>query len=65
MPTAEYLERKQNYIRRYNKAHYKTMSFSFRIDDEDDMRVYNHLRSQPSTAQYLKELVKADMKKEG
>lgn len=65
MPTPEYFVRKQNYIRKYNKAHYKTMSFSFRIDDEEDMEVYNHLRSQPSTAQYLKALVKADIKKEG
>lgn len=65
MATPEYFERKQNYIRKYNKAHYKTMSLTFRIDSPDEMEVYNHLRAQPSTARYLKALVKADMKKEG
>ena len=65
MPTPEYFERKQNYIRKYNKAHYKTMSLTFRMDNPDEMEVYNHLRAQPSTASYLKALVKADIKKEG
>lgn len=65
MPTEEYFKRKRGYIARYNRSHYKDINVKFKIDDPDQMRVYEFLRSQPSTAKYIKDLVEADMKKTG
>ena len=65
MPTPEYLERKKNYIRKYNKRHYRCMTICFRADNSDEMEVYEFLRSRYSTAQYIKDLARDAMKKEG
>jgi hypothetical protein len=63
MPTQEYFERKRKYIAEYNRKHYKDINVKFKVDDADDKEIYEFLRSQSSTAAYIKKLVKADMKK--
>ena len=63
MPTPEYEQRKRNYIRKYNKSHYRSMTICFRVDDPEEMEIYEFLRSRYSTAQYVKDLTKADMMK--
>ena len=68
MPTEEYHKRKLRYIRQYNKNNYCSVTISFKKGDPAEMRIREHLRLQPSTAKYLKDLVKADMentKKDG
>ena len=65
MPSPEYLERKKQYIQKYNKRHYRCMSICFKSDSPEEMEIYEFLRSRYSTAQYIKDLVKNEMKKEG
>lgn len=62
MPTQEYLARKRKYIQSYNKRTYRSMTICFRADNPDEMAIYSFLQSRYSTAQYIKDLVKADMK---
>lgn len=64
MPTPEYLVRKRKYIQSYNKKNYRSMSLTFRVDDPDEMAIYEFLRSRYSTVQYIKDLAKAAMEKE-
>lgn len=64
MPTPEYLVRKRKYIQSYNKKNYRSMSLTFRVDDPDEMAIYEFLRSRYSTVQYIKDLAKAVMEKE-
>lgn len=64
MPTPEYLAKKRKYIQAYNKRNYKSMSLTFRMDDPDEMAIYEFLRSRYSTVQYIKDLAKAAMEKE-
>ena len=61
MPSEEYKKRKRDYIQRYNKSHYRSMTITFRADSEDEMRIYSFLQGRYSTVQYIKDLVKADM----
>lgn len=63
MPTPEYLKRKREYIQRYNKKTYRSMTITFRADDPNDMAIYEFLRSRYSTVQYVKDLAKAAMEK--
>lgn len=65
MASEEYKKRKVKYIRSYNKKHYKALNIMFREDDPEQMEIFNYLQSRYSTAQYIRDLVKADMKKEG
>ena len=64
MPTQEYLARKRKYIQSYNKKNYRSMNLTFRVDDPDDMAIYEFLRSRYSTVQFVKDLAKAAMEKE-
>lgn len=64
MPTQEYLARKRKYIQSYNKKNYRSMNLTFRVDDSDDMAIYEFLRSRYSTVQFVKDLAKAAMEKE-
>lgn len=64
MPTQEYLARKRKYIQSYNKKNYRSMNLTFRVDDPDDMAIYEFLRSRYSTVQFVKDLAKAAMDKE-
>ena len=64
MPTPEYLARKRKYIQSYNKKNYRSMNLTFRVDDPDDMAIYEFLRSRYSTVQFVKDLAKAAMDKE-
>jgi len=40
------------------------MNLTFRVDDPDDMAIYEFLRSRYSTVQFVKDLAKAAMDKE-
>ena len=62
--TEEYLRRKRAYIQSYNKKTYRSMSITFRVDDPDEMAIYEFLRSRYSTVQFIKDVVKEAMKKE-
>lgn len=64
MPTEEYYKRKRDYIKKYNKSNYCSMTIMFKKDDPEQMMIYDFLRSKYSTAQYIKDLAKAAMKKE-
>lgn len=64
MPTPEYLERKRQYINRYNKKTYRSMTITFRMDRPEEMEIYEFLRSRYSTVQYIKDMAKAAMEKE-
>lgn len=64
MLTPEYLIRKRKYIQTYNKKNYRSMSLTFRMDNPDEMAIYEFLRSRYSTVQYIKDLAKAAMDKE-
>ena len=64
MPTPEYMARKRKYIDEYNKRNYRSMSLTFRIDNPEEMEIYEFLRSRYSTVQYIKDLAKAAMEKE-
>ena len=61
MPSNEYFDRKRKYIQKYNRSHYVNMTFAFRKNDQDDMKIYDYLRSQQSTNAYIKNLVKNDL----
>jgi len=64
MASEEYLARKRKYIQRYNKKNYRSMSITFRMDDPDEMEVFEFLRSRYSTVQYIKDMARAAMLKE-
>lgn len=64
MPSEEYKKRKIEYIQKYNKSHYRSMTLTFRADDPMEMEVYEFLRSRYSTVQYIKDLARAAMGKE-
>lgn len=52
-----------DYIKRYNAQHYTNISLKFRKDVDEDVEIVKFLRSQPSTAEYIRELVRKEMKK--
>lgn len=56
-------QNKLNYIRGYYKKTYSKICLTFRKDTPDEMEMIDFLRAQPSTVNYIKMLVKADMDK--
>ena len=65
MASPEYLAKKQAYIKKFNKSHYKAMSLCFRTDNPEEMAMYDFLHSKYSMTQFVKDLVKNAMKNEG
>lgn len=50
-----------NYIKNYNKQHYKSVNIMFRIDSSEEAEMLNFLHEQPSTMGFIKELIKEAM----
>lgn len=63
MPTEEYFERKKQYIKGYQKSHYANVSFNVRLDTDKD--IMDKLKSVPDKSNYLKTLIRDDIKKHG
>lgn len=64
MPTKEYKERKLNYIRRYNQAHYRSVNVLFRMEDDEQKAIWDWLHTKYSTAGFLRDLAIAAYRKE-
>lgn len=59
--TPEAKARKQAYVVKYQKATYTNISFKVRTKEDSD--IIAHLKSVPNKSEYIKSLIKADMKK--
>lgn len=55
-----YLENKRKYVLEYQKEHYTTVVFHLRKGDDED--ILKHLKNVPNKSNYLRELIKKDMK---
>lgn len=53
-----------DYIKNYNKVHYRSMNVMFRIDDPEQMEAWEWLHTKYSTAGFLRDLAIKEMKKE-
>ena len=61
---AKHGENQLNYIREYNKGHYRSVNVMFRNDDPEQIELWDWLHSKYSTAGYLRDLALKEMKKE-
>ena len=61
MPTQDYKERKQAYIKRYIKEHYKLVTTKVCIEKDAD--ILAKLDSVPNKSEYIKSLIRADLAK--
>lgn len=60
--TEAYKKRKAEYIKRYQKETYTNISFKLRT--KDDSELVEHLRKvTPNASEYIKRLIKEDMRK--
>ena len=64
MPSKEYKERKIDYIRRYNQKHYRSVNVLFKLDDPEQVELWDWLHTRYSTAGALRDFAMAAMKKE-
>lgn len=62
--TAEGKKRKIQYIRNYNKKTYHSVNVMFRVDDPEQVELWDWLHSRYSTAGFLRDLAFEAMKKD-
>ncbi len=55
MASKEYLDRKRNYIRKYNQKTYRSVNVLFRMDDPEQKELWDWLHTRYSTAGYLRD----------
>ncbi len=56
---------KSKYDQQYNKDHLTKKLISFNMDKPDDMEILKFAEGQGNFTAYIKELIRADMKKAG
>lgn len=56
MPTQEYLKRKSEYVKKYQKENYTHISFKLRTKEDKD--IIDFLNSLPNKSEFLKNLIK-------
>lgn len=56
MPSEEYKKRQREYIKRYQKMTYVSISFKVRIDEDHD--IIEKLNSVPNKSEYIKDLIR-------
>ena len=62
MPTEGYKKRKQDYIKKYNSQHYRSVNVMFRIDDPEQSALWDWLHTRYSTAGFLRDQAMKAMK---
>lgn len=60
--TEAYKKRKAEYIKRYQKETYTNISFKLRTKDDSEL-VERLRKAVPSVSEYIKRLIKEDMRK--
>ena len=58
-------ENKCEYIKRYTKENYRYKNFSFNVNNEDDMKIWDYLGTKDSQSAFVKQLIKEYMIKKG
>ena len=58
-------QNKKAYDKKYMKDRVKQRTIGFNQGDPEDMKMYHWIGSKPNGTQYIKELVREDMKKSG
>lgn len=58
--TKEAKERKQAYVIRYQRETYCNISFKVRTKEDSD--IIDHLKSVPNKSEYIKSLIRSDIK---
>ena len=58
-------ENKCEYIKRYTKENYKYKNFSFNVNNEEDMKIWDYLGTKESQSSFVKQLIKEYMVKKG
>ena len=61
MPSEDYKKRKQEYIGRYIREHYKLVTTKLSIEHDKD--ILAKLDSVPNKSEYIKSLIRADLAK--
>ena len=54
-------ENKCEYIKRYTKENYKYKNFSFNVNNEEDMKIWDYLGTKESQSSFVKQLIKEHM----
>lgn len=57
------LQKQYEYNDQYQKENILRVVVKFNKKNERDCKIYEHLKSQPSTQEYIKRVVESDMKK--
>lgn len=58
-------ENKCEYIKRYTKENYKYKNFSFNVNNEEDMKIWDYLGTKDSQSSFVKQLIKEYMIEKG
>lgn len=58
-------ENKCEYIKRYTKENYKYKNFSFNVNNEEDMKIWDYLGTKESQSSFVKQLIKEYMIEKG
>lgn len=58
-------ENKCEYIKRYTKENYKYKNFSFNVNNEEDMKIWDYLGTKESQSSFVKQLIKEHMIEKG
>lgn len=69
-PAKDFAEKKmaagdsrKEYMRIYGASNYDQVKFQLRKDDPEDQQILAHIKSQRNVTEYIRELVRKDMKK--
>lgn len=54
---------RKEYLRKYGAARYNQVKIQLRKDDPEDQQILAHIKSQPNVTEYIRQLVRKDMKK--
>ena len=54
---------RKEYLRKYGAASYDQVKIQLRKDDPEDQQILAHIKSQPNVTEYIRQLVRKDMKK--
>lgn len=55
--------RRKEYLRKYAVDNYTQVKFQLRKDNPEDQQILAHIKSQPNVTEYIRQLVRKDMKK--
>lgn len=53
--------RYNDYRKKYIKDKYTQLAIRFKLEDKEEMKLLNYAKNQPSSAQYIKDLIKKDL----